>query len=79
MTKQLDNAVWDEYVNKFSSLNGTITVKDFCIQNGISNGQFYYHRKRLENHKIENSKPVFYAISLSNKENNPKANTVFYT
>lgn len=75
MAKKIDNAVWEEYVNKFISLNGTITVKDFCIENAISKGQFYYHRKRVANTEIENNKPVFHAISLANKENNHKSNT----
>lgn len=71
MSRKLDNATWEEYVNKFMSLNGTITVKNFCIENELTKSQFYYHKKRLE--KID-STPVFHALSLNAKQDNIEQN-----
>lgn len=65
MYRKLDNSTWEKYINKFTSCNGAITVKDFCIENKISKSQFYYHKKRLE--KMD-SVPVFHAISLNDKQ-----------
>lgn len=71
MYRKLDNAVWEEYINKFTSLKGTVTVKDFCIENKLSKSQFYYHKKRLE--KIE-STTVFHSISLNDEQDNIEQN-----
>lgn len=67
MYKKLDNEAWEEYLNKFNSIEGTITVKDFCMENNINKSQFYYHKKRLEKIRVENKEPVFHAVSLDNK------------
>lgn len=45
MSRKLDNASWEEYIIKFDSYKGTITLKDFCIENKLSKSQFYYHKK----------------------------------
>lgn len=65
MYRKLDNDTWEEYLNRFSSTKGTITVKDFCIENNLNKSQFYYHKKRVE--KTESKEPIFHAISLDNK------------
>lgn len=62
MSRKLDNATWEEYVNKFDACKGEITVKDFCIENKITKSQFYYHKRRLEK---ENTTTVFHDIGLS--------------
>ncbi|WP_139903751.1 IS66 family insertion sequence element accessory protein TnpA [Clostridium thermarum] len=74
MSRRLDNATWEEYINKFDACNGTITVKDFCLENKLTKSQFYYHKRRVERAKFENKETVFHAISLDNKENNIKEN-----
>ena len=70
MSRKLDNATWEEYINKFNSYEGTVTVKDFCIENKLTKSQFYYHKRRLEK---ESSTTVFHAISLT-KQDNVQAN-----
>ena len=72
MGKKLSHAEWEEYIKKFESYNGSITVKDFCIENNICKTQFYYHKRRLQKSQSENTQPVFHAISLkqSNIEEN---------
>lgn len=72
MSRKLDNASWEEYINKFDSYKGTITLKDFCIENKLSKSQFYYHKKRLA---VTNpTTPVFYAVSLNAKQDNIEKN-----
>ncbi len=66
MSRKLDNATWEEYINKFDSHKGTVTVKDFCIENKLTKSQFYYHKRRLEK---ENSTPVFHTLSLTKQDN----------
>lgn len=73
MARKLNNASLEEYINKFDSYKGAITVKDFCIENELTKNQFYYHKKRLE--KIENIQPVFQSISLKNNANSVEQNT----
>lgn len=36
MSRKLNNAAWEEYINKFDFYKGTITVKDFFIENNIT-------------------------------------------
>ncbi|MBC2460530.1 IS66 family insertion sequence element accessory protein TnpA [Clostridium beijerinckii] len=72
MSRKLDNASWEEYINKFDSYKGTITLKDFCIENKLSKSQFYYHKKRLA---VTNpTTPVFHAVSLNAKQDNIEKN-----
>ncbi|SHH92470.1 hypothetical protein [Clostridium grantii] len=47
MARKLDNTAWEEYINKFDSLQGSKTVIDFCVENELIKSQFYYHKKRL--------------------------------
>lgn len=72
MGKKLSHAIWEEYIKKFEAYNGSITVKDFCIENNICKTQFYYHKRRLQKSQSENTQPVFHAIPLkqSNVEKN---------
>lgn len=74
MDRKLDNAAWEEYIDKFNSYEGSITVKDFCIENKLTKTQFYYHKRRLDKTKIENTQPIFHSISLNNKEDSVKEN-----
>jgi hypothetical protein len=69
-TRKLDNAAWEGYINKFNSYSGTITVKDFCVENKITKSQFYYHKKRLE----KTDAPVFQYISLNTKQTDIEQN-----
>ena len=71
MSRKLDNDTWEEYIYKFASYKGTITVKDFCIDNNLSKTQFYYHKKRLEK---KESKTVFHAISLNSNQDKIEKN-----
>ncbi|QGU95436.1 hypothetical protein GOM49_10360 [Clostridium bovifaecis] len=66
MSTKLDNATWEGYINKFEACKGELTVKDFCIENKISKGQFYYHKRRLEK---GSSSTVFHSISLTKQDN----------
>lgn len=66
MSTKLNNATWEEYINKFEACKGELTVKDFCIENKLSKSQFYYHKRRLEK---ESSTTVFHAISLTKQDN----------
>jgi hypothetical protein len=76
MSRKLNNAMWEEYINKFDACKGTITVKDFCIQNKLTKSQFYYHKRRLEKSEVENNAPVFHAISLNTEQNNIDQNMI---
>lgn len=73
MSIKLDNSIWEEYINKFTSYKGTIIVKDFCIENNISKNQFYYHKKRLAK---QDSTTIFHAISLNTKQDNIDQNVL---
>jgi hypothetical protein len=75
MGKRLGNDIWEEYIKKFESYNGSITVKDFCIENNICKTQFYYHKKRLQKLEAKNTQPVFHAISL--KQSNVEENITY--
>ncbi|WP_288227992.1 hypothetical protein [uncultured Clostridium sp.] len=72
ISRKLNNVAWEEYINKFDSYKGTITVKDFCIENNITKSQFYYHKKRLANGNY--TPMIFQAVSLNTKENNVEEN-----
>ena len=82
MGKKMSYAKWEEYIKEFESYNGSITVKDFCIENNICKTQFYYHKRRLQKSQLENTQPVFHAISLKGsnvKENITSSNEVKIT
>lgn len=66
MLRKLDNASWQEYINRFDSYKGTVTVKDFCMENKLTKSQFYYHKRRLAK---ENPTTVFHAVSLTKQDN----------
>jgi hypothetical protein len=69
MSRKLDNADWEQYINKVDSYKNTVTVKDFCIENDFTKSQFYYHKKRLE--KANPIITKFHEVSLKTE----KANT----
>jgi hypothetical protein len=68
MANRVDNSIWKEYIDNFSSYEGTVT--GFCKENNISKSQFYYHKKRFE---VAN-KPIFHAIALNKEESNDTVN-----
>jgi hypothetical protein len=74
MSRKLDNATWEEYINKFHAYKGTITVKDFCIENKLTKSQFYYHKKRLANASSKTT--IFHAVSLNTGQNNIDQNII---
>ncbi len=53
---------WNEILESFNSYKGSVI--DFCKENNITKGQFYYYKRRLKKVNM----PVFHAIAL-NKEN----------
>lgn len=68
MSRKLDNAAWERYVNKFDSYKGTVTLKEFCIENELTRSQFYYHKRRLE--KNNPSTTIFHEVSLNSDKDN---------
>lgn len=68
MFKKLNNVAWEEYINKFDSYKGTVTVKDFCIENELSRSQFHYHKKRLK--RTNSTTAIFHEVSLNTKKDN---------
>lgn len=60
-----ENTIWQDYVTKFDSYGGTITIKDFCKENNISRSQFYYHKRKMDQGY---STKVFHAVSLKVSE-----------
>lgn len=66
MSRKLDNAAWEEYINKFEDCNDKVTLKDFCVENKLSKSQFYYHKRRLANGNSKET--IFHAVSLNVKE-----------
>ena len=68
MSRKSENTKWEEYINKFNSYRGEITLKDFCIENQLSKTQFYYHKKRLE--KANSKATVFHKVSLKADKDN---------
>ncbi|MGF0108930.1 IS66 family insertion sequence element accessory protein TnpA [Clostridium sp. SGI.024] len=61
MSRKLSNEKWNEFINLFSSYEGT--VSSFCEENNISKTQFYYHKRRIEAASTE-STPVFQRMKL---------------
>lgn len=75
MSRKLSNEKWNEFINLFSSYEGT--VSSFCEENNISKTQFYYHKRRIE--AASNvSNPIFQGISI-NEEDNINESEITYT
>ena len=68
MSRKSENTKWEEYINKFNSYKGEITLKDFCIENQLSKTQFYYHKKRLQKANFKST--VFHEVSLKDEKDN---------
>ena len=66
MSRKLSNEKWNEFINLFSSYEGTVTT--FCEENNISKTQFYYHKRRIEAATTK-STPIFQSISLNEEVN----------
>ena len=66
MSRKLDNNDWEEYINKFDSYDGSVTIKDFCIENDLTRSQFYYHKRRLE--KANSTTAIFHEASLKTEK-----------
>lgn len=58
MAKRMDKGVWREFIDKFSSYEGTVT--QYCLENNLSKSQFYYHKRRFE----KPAEATFHAISF---------------
>lgn len=65
MYKKLNNAAWEQAINKFYSDYSELTIKDYCLDNNLNKSQFYYHRRRLNNKNDKD--PVFHAVNLNDK------------
>lgn len=68
MARKLDNATWEEYIKRFYSYKGTVTIKDFCIENDLTRSQFFYHKKRLE--KANSKTTVFHEVPIKTEKDN---------
>lgn len=66
MRRKLSNVEWNDFINLFSSYEGTVT--NFCEENNISKTQFYYHKRRIEAATTK-STPIFQSISLNEEVN----------
>ncbi|MDY2730409.1 MAG: hypothetical protein SOV35_10175 [Clostridium sp.] len=66
MYKKLNNKEWEEAVNLYYKENKDISIKDYCTKNNLNKGQFFYHKRRINNK--DNQKTVFQAIHLNDKE-----------
>ena len=64
MAKRIDKETWREFIEKFSSYEGTVT--QYCIENNLSKSQFYYHKRRFETPEDIS----FHAISLKEESLN---------
>lgn len=64
MAKRIDKETWREFIEKFSSYEGTVT--QYCIENNLSKSQFYYHKRRFETAEDIS----FHAISLKEESLN---------
>ncbi len=58
MANRIDNESWRDFIQKFSSYEGTVT--EYCRENNLSKSQFYYHKRRFN----EPSESTFHAISF---------------
>ena len=62
MAKRVSKETWKEFIDKFSSYEGTVTK--LCQENNISKGQFYYNKRNFE----EGNEPIFHAISFDEEK-----------
>lgn len=67
MAKIFNDETWREFIEKFSSYEGTVTK--YCKENNMSKSQFYYYKKKFE----QSNNPTFHAIVLNSEEPAPKA------
>ena len=67
MAKNYIDETWREFLEKFSSYEGT--VSSYCKENNISKSQFYYYKKKY----MQPSKPTFHAIVLNDEDSGAKA------
>lgn len=61
MAVNYSEETWKEYIENFSSYEGTVT--DYCKENCISKNQYYYYLKKFKT----NSTSTFHAIDLKEK------------
>lgn len=62
MAKRIDKEVWREFIDKFSSYEGTVTK--YCLENNLSKSQFYYHKRRFD--KL--TEATFHTISFEEEK-----------
>lgn len=61
MEAKYNEETWHQYIENFSSYEGTVT--DYCKENCISKNQYYYYLKKFKKEKTS----IFHAIELSDK------------
>ncbi|WP_300379351.1 hypothetical protein [Clostridium sp.] len=66
MARSIGKAAWKEYIDKFSSYEGSLT--QYCAQNSISKSQFYYNRRLFTAATKDETK--FQAVSLNEEDKN---------
>lgn len=67
MAKIFNDETWREFIEKFSSYEGTVTK--YCKENNMSKSQFYYYKKKFE----QSNNPTFHAIVLNSERPTPEA------
>ena len=76
MAKRIDKETYREFIDKFSSYEGSVT--QYCIENNLSKSQFYYHKRRFETpedisfHNISLKEESLNIINENNTINNIK-------
>lgn len=80
MAMNFNKETWEEFLDKFSSYEGTVT--DYCKENNISKSQFYYYKKKFNKEtnsifrtievKPEASQPINTKINSKQNLNNIK-------
>lgn len=61
MEAKNNEEIWHEYIENFSSYEGTVT--DYCKENSISKNQYYYYLKKFKKMKTA----IFHAIELNDE------------
>jgi hypothetical protein len=62
MANMIDKEAWREFIDKFSSYEGTVTK--YCLENNLSKSQFYYHKRRFD----QPAEAIFQAISFEKEK-----------
>lgn len=66
MVKRIGKEAWREYIDKFSSYEGSLT--QYCAENSISKSQFYYNRRLFD--AATEGETKFHAVSFNEEVSN---------